>query len=48
VAVKGRLLHQGVKTTCGSLLFADHVPDYDAAVVEKLRDAGAVIVGKTP
>jgi aspartyl-tRNA(Asn)/glutamyl-tRNA(Gln) amidotransferase subunit A len=47
VAVKDVFCTKGVKTTCGSLLFADHVPDYDAAVVEKLRDGGAVIVGKT-
>ena len=47
VAVKDVFCTKGVKTTCGSLLFADHVPDYDAAVVEKLHDAGAIIVGKT-
>ena len=47
VAVKDVFCTKGVKTTCGSLLFADHVPDYDAAVVEKLQEAGAVIVGKT-
>ena len=47
VAVKDVFCTKGVKTTCGSLLFADHVPDHDAAVVEKLYEAGAVIVGKT-
>lgn len=47
VAVKDVFCTKGVKTTCASPLFADHVPDYDAAVVEKLQDAGAVIVGKT-
>ena len=47
VAVKDVFCTKGVKTTCGSLLFANHVPDYDAAVVEKLNEAGAVIVGKT-
>lgn len=47
VAVKDVFCTKGVKTTCGSKLFADHVPDYDAAVVEKLEAAGAVIVGKT-
>jgi aspartyl-tRNA(Asn)/glutamyl-tRNA(Gln) amidotransferase subunit A len=47
VAVKDVFCTKGVKTTCGSPLFADHVPDYDAAVVERLYEAGAVIVGKT-
>lgn len=37
----------GLRTTYGSPLFADHVPDEDAEVVRRLRAAGAVIVGKT-
>jgi aspartyl-tRNA(Asn)/glutamyl-tRNA(Gln) amidotransferase subunit A len=36
----------GVRTTAGSKFFTDRVPDWDAAVVEKLRSAGAVILGK--
>lgn len=47
VAVKDVFSTRDVRTTCGSLLFADHVPDHDAAVVERLNSAGAVIVGKT-
>ncbi len=47
VAVKDVFCTRGVRTTCGSALFADHVPDFDAAVVERLREAGAVLVGKT-
>lgn len=47
VAVKDVFSTKGVRTTCGSKLFADHVPDRDAAVVEKLSSAGAVIIGKT-
>ncbi len=47
VAVKDVYCTRGVRTTCGSALFADHVPDYDAAAVERLRDAGAVLLGKT-
>jgi aspartyl-tRNA(Asn)/glutamyl-tRNA(Gln) amidotransferase subunit A len=47
VAVKDVFSTRGVRTTCGSLLFANHVPDHDAAVVERLRSAGAVLVGKT-
>jgi amidase len=37
----------GVRTTYGSPLYADHVPAADALVVERLRRAGAVILGKT-
>ena len=38
---------KGTVTTSGSKVFADHVTNQDAAVVERLRAAGAVIVGKT-
>src|SRR5262245_25141407 len=37
----------GLRTTYGSLAFRDHVPDADCIAVERLRAAGAVIVGKT-
>ena len=37
---------QGVRTTVGSKIMRDFVPDYDAMVVEKLKDAGAIIMGK--
>jgi len=47
VAVKDVFCTKGVRTTCGSKVFADHVPDHDAAVVEKLAEAGAVLIGKT-
>ena len=47
VAVKDVFSTQGVRTTCGSKLFADHVPSHNAAVVEKLESAGAVLIGKT-
>ena len=36
----------GVKTTCGSALFAERVPAEDAEVVRRLQDAGAVLIGK--
>jgi aspartyl-tRNA(Asn)/glutamyl-tRNA(Gln) amidotransferase subunit A len=47
VAVKDLFRTKGVRTTGGSNLFADHVPDYDATVVEWLRTGGAVLVSKT-
>jgi aspartyl-tRNA(Asn)/glutamyl-tRNA(Gln) amidotransferase subunit A len=37
---------KGVRTTAGSKIFADRVPDADAAVVTKLREAGAISLGK--
>ncbi|HEX2773855.1 MAG TPA: amidase family protein, partial [Micromonosporaceae bacterium] len=37
----------GWRTTYGSPLFADHVPDRDDLVVERIRRAGAVLVGRT-
>jgi aspartyl-tRNA(Asn)/glutamyl-tRNA(Gln) amidotransferase subunit A len=47
VAVKDLFFTKGVRTTAGSKLFANYVPDHDAAVVERLANAGAVLVGKT-
>jgi aspartyl-tRNA(Asn)/glutamyl-tRNA(Gln) amidotransferase subunit A len=47
LAVKDVFETKGVRTTCGSKLFAENVPGRDAAVVEKLAEAGAVLVGKT-
>ncbi len=37
----------GVRTTYGSPLFADHVPDRDALVVQRMAQAGAISLGKT-
>ena len=37
---------KGIRTTCGSKIFAEYVPDHDSAVYEKLSEAGAVLVGK--
>ena len=47
VGVKDIINTRGLRTAAGSTLFADHVPASDAAVVARLRDAGAIIVGKT-
>ncbi|HYL38097.1 MAG TPA: amidase [Bryobacteraceae bacterium] len=47
IAHKDLIWTKGVRTTSGSKLFADFVPDSDASVVEKLDAAGAVMLGKT-
>jgi amidase len=47
VGIKDVTLTQGLRTTFGSTLFQDHVPDEDALVVQRLRDAGAIVLGKT-
>ena len=46
-AYKDLFYTKGVRTTAGSLLFRDFVPDHDATVVRRLQAAGAVSVGKT-
>jgi aspartyl-tRNA(Asn)/glutamyl-tRNA(Gln) amidotransferase subunit A len=46
IAHKDLMRTKGIRTTSGSKLFADFVPDRDAPVVEKLSTAGAVMVGK--
>lgn len=47
IAIKDLADTAGMRTTYGSPLFADHVPDADAAHVALLRAAGALIIGKT-
>jgi aspartyl-tRNA(Asn)/glutamyl-tRNA(Gln) amidotransferase subunit A len=47
MALKDNMATRGVRTTCGSRILDNFVPPYDAHVVERLRDAGAVFVGKT-
>ncbi|MER3482212.1 MAG: Asp-tRNA(Asn)/Glu-tRNA(Gln) amidotransferase subunit GatA, partial [Meiothermus sp.] len=47
VAVKDNLCTKGLETTCASRILQHFVPPYSATVVEKLRQAGAVVLGKT-
>ena len=47
VGIKDLYYTKGIKTAAGSKILADFVPDEDATVVERLKRAGAVIVGKT-
>ena len=47
VAVKDQLWSKGVRTTVGSRLMADFVPAEDATALAKLKEAGAILLGKT-
>ena len=47
IAIKDLSATKGIRTTYGSLLYKDRVPDADEPAVERIRAAGAVIVGKT-
>ena len=47
LAVKDLFDTAGIRTTYGSSLYADHIPDRNATAVQRLLDAGAVVVGKT-
>ena len=46
-AAKDLFYTRGIRTTVGSKILQDFIPDHDAAVIEKLREAGAVLIGKT-
>jgi amidase len=47
IAVKDLTATRGIRTTYSCRAYTDHVPDFDTAVVRRLREAGFVILGKT-
>ncbi len=47
VGVKDNICATGTRTTCGSRMLENFVPPYDAHVIERLRQAGAVLIGRT-
>jgi amidase len=47
IAHKDLFLTKGIRTTYGSRIYADFVPDQDMLIVERMRAAGAITIGKT-
>ncbi|OKH21471.1 aspartyl/glutamyl-tRNA amidotransferase subunit A [Hydrococcus rivularis NIES-593] len=47
VGIKDNMCTQGIPTTCASRILENFIPPYESTVTQKLKDAGAVMVGKT-
>lgn len=47
LAIKDLFLTEGIRTTAGSRVLANYIPQYDSTVVSRLKEAGAIIIGKT-
>ena len=44
IAIKDLAATKGIRTTLGSPIFADQIPDHDALVVERIKKSGAIII----
>lgn len=47
VSIKDNICTKGIRTTCASRMLESYVPPYEATVVNRLQDAGAIVIGKT-
>ncbi len=47
IAIKDNMCTRGVLTTCSSKILANYIPPYDSTIVSKIKESGAVILGKT-
>jgi aspartyl-tRNA(Asn)/glutamyl-tRNA(Gln) amidotransferase subunit A len=47
ISLKDNIVTRGIRTTAGSKILSEWIPNYDAAIVEKLRAKGAILMGKT-
>ena len=47
IGIKDNMCTKGIRTTCASRILENFVPPYESTVTQKLKDAGAVMVGKT-